>query len=156
MRRKDREITSFDEITEIIRKCSVCRVAFFDEGYPYIIPLNFGWDKNGEKLTLWFHCAGEGKKLDLLRKNNRVAFELDCPGRFIEGDKACEGTMTYESVCGSGILEIAGDVEKILGLTHVMRQYSSKSSFEFDEREVKAVTVLKLTVTELTGKRLAK
>lgn len=156
MRRKDREITDFEELKAVIGKSSVCRVAFFDEAYPYIIPLNFGFEEECGKITLYLHCANEGKKLDLLRRNNKVAFEMDCPDKLIEGEKACYSTMTFESVCGNGILEIVGEAEKIPALKLLMRQYSDKKDFDFDSFEVKAVTVLKLTVQTLTGKRLTK
>lgn len=156
MRRKDREITDIDEIKAILIKSSVCRVAFFDEEYPYIVPLNFGFEEERGRFTLYFHCAGEGKKLDLLKCNSKVAFEMDCPDKLIEGDKACYSTMTFESVCGNGTLETVGDDEKIPAMRLLMRQYSDKREFDFDAFEVKAVTVLKLTVNELTGKRLKK
>lgn len=72
MRRKDREITDFNEIMNIINKCDVCRLALFDEDYPYIVPLNFGVDKEDDQLYLYFHCANQGKKLDLLNKTIRL------------------------------------------------------------------------------------
>ncbi|NLT13939.1 MAG: pyridoxamine 5'-phosphate oxidase family protein [Clostridiales bacterium] len=154
MRRKDREITDPEEIKAIIRKASVCRVAFYDDIYPYIVPLNFGYEEGAGKVTLYFHCANEGKKLDLLRRNPHVAFEMDCPDKFYDGDKACYSTMDFESVCGNGTLEIVGDDEKIPALMLIMQQYSNKRDFDFDALEVKAVTVLKLSVNEMTGKRL--
>ena len=52
MRRKDREITDFNEIIEIIKKCDVCRIALNDEDFPYIVPLNFGLDIQGEQVFL--------------------------------------------------------------------------------------------------------
>jgi nitroimidazol reductase NimA-like FMN-containing flavoprotein (pyridoxamine 5'-phosphate oxidase superfamily) len=156
MRRKDREITEIKEITGIMDKCSVCRVALFDEDYPYIVPLNFGYRAEGGKITLYFHCANEGKKLELMRGCNKAAFEMDCPGRFIDGEKACDSTMEFESVCGNGILEAAGSDEKIPALELLMKQYSDKKEFEFDGKVLGAVTVLKLTVREITGKRLRK
>lgn len=154
MRRKDREITDLDEIMGVIKKCSVCRVSLFDDVYPYIVPLNFGVEADGTMLTLYFHCANEGKKLDLLRRNKNVAFEMDCPGKFFDGEKACDSTMAFESVCGNGSIEIVGDEAKIPALTLIMRQYSDKGEFEFDVNELKAVTVLKLTVNAISGKRL--
>ena len=42
MRRKDREVTDFEELIAIMKKCDVCRIALNDGGYPYILPLNFG------------------------------------------------------------------------------------------------------------------
>jgi uncharacterized protein len=156
MRRKDREITDFNEIMSVIKKCSVCRIAFFDDTYPYIVPLNYGAESEGQRITLYFHCANAGKKLDLLRRNKNVAFEVDCPGIFIDGEKACDSSMGFESVCGNGSMETVGDSEKLHALALLMRQYSSKQQFDFDENEVKAVTVLKLTVNDIAGKRLSK
>lgn len=156
MRRKDREITDFNELLGIVKRCSVCRVAFFDEAYPYIIPLNFGYEEKEGALTLFFHCANAGKKIELIQKNNHVAFEMDIPKAVLAGDKACDYTMPFESVCGNGVIEIAGDDGKIPALSILMRQYSDKTAFEFDPADVKAVTILKLTVNALTGKRLIK
>ena len=84
MRRKDREITDFDEIVEIIKKCDACRLAFNDGDYPYIVPLNFGLNVvDGKQVELYFHCATKGTKLDLIRKDNRATFEMDCNHNFI-------------------------------------------------------------------------
>ena len=76
MRRKDREITAFDEIMKIIAKCDTCRVAMFDETFPYIIPLNFGTDLEDNQLYLYFHGAKIGKKIDLMKQNKNVSFEM--------------------------------------------------------------------------------
>ena len=83
MRRKDREITDFNEMIEIIKKCDVCRIVMNDEGFPYIVPLNFGLEVQGEQVYLYFHCAMKGKKLDLIAKDNRITFEMDCDHNFI-------------------------------------------------------------------------
>jgi nitroimidazol reductase NimA-like FMN-containing flavoprotein (pyridoxamine 5'-phosphate oxidase superfamily) len=154
MRRTDREIKDFDAILSVIEKCAVCRVAFFDAGHPYIVPLNFGFETQGDELTLYFHCAKAGKKLDLLRQNDKVAFEMDRPEGFADGEKACYSTMEFESVCGTGTIGIAGEDEKMHGLTLLMRQYSDKQEIVFDEKVLKDVLVLKLAVGRVTGKRL--
>lgn len=83
MRRKDREITAFDEIMKIIAKCDTCRVAMFDETFPYIIPLNFGTDLDDNQLYLYFHGAKIGKKIDLMKRNKNVSFESWHPVHFI-------------------------------------------------------------------------
>lgn len=101
MRRKDREIINKEQIWRIMQRCGVCRVAFHDAEYPYIVPLNFGIGK-GEPLTLYFHCAAQGKKLDLMQRDRRVSFEMDCAHQLVTGDLACDTTMEYESVCGNG------------------------------------------------------
>ena len=156
MRKSNREITDLGELLAVMRQCQVCRVALFDEVYPYIIPMNFGFEAVDGRVALYFHCANEGKKLELMKRCNRAAFELDIPKRLLVRDKACACTMLYESVCGNGTLETLPDEEKLRGLAILMRQYSDQADFDFDGFDVKAVTVLMLTVNALTGKRLTK
>ena len=154
MRRKDREIIELDKIVDIMKKCDVCRLALFDQQYPYIVPLNFGLQYDDGEIKLYFHGANEGKKLSLIKENNRVSFEMDCSHKLITGDKACDYTMEYESVIGQGIIEILPEADKIKALDAIMRNYSKESEFEYNEKYVKAITVLKLSVTEVTGKQL--
>lgn len=152
MRRRDREINEFASIIEIIKKCDVCSVAFYDDEYPYVIPLNFGFLSTGEKLTLYFHGAKNGKKIDLLKKNDKVAFEMNCSHKLVLGDRACDATMGYESVCGNGSMQHVSGEEKEVALNVLMRQYTGQEKHVFDEKEVEAVTVLKIEVHEIHGK----
>ena len=123
MRRKDREITDFDEMMKIIAKCDTCRLAMFDDEFPYIIPLNFGTDIENGQLYLYFHSAKEGTKLDLIRKNNKVTFEMDCEHNIIMYDERMSCTMGYESIIGHGIVEFVEDKNKIAALKILMRHY---------------------------------
>ena len=156
MRRSDREIRNFCEILSVIEQCSVCRVAFFDAGSPYIVPLNFGFETQGDELTLYFHSAKAGKKLELMDRNNNVAFEMDCPKEFIDGEAPCESTMIFESVCGTGTIGVAAEDEKLHGLTLLMRHYSDRQDIIFDEKALSSVLVLKLKVSRITGKQIKK
>ncbi len=154
MRRKEREIIEKDEIVEIMKKCDVCRVALFDEEYPYIVPMNFGIGYDGESIVLYFHGAHSGKKLTLIGQNNNASFEMDCSHKLMIGDTACTCTMEYESVVGNGKIEIVGDDEKHNALTHLMRNYVKQTSFHFDQGEMNAVTAFKLIVKNIWGKKL--
>jgi nitroimidazol reductase NimA-like FMN-containing flavoprotein (pyridoxamine 5'-phosphate oxidase superfamily) len=156
MRRKDREITDLNEIMKIVKKCDVCSLAFFDEEYPYIIPLNFGATLVEDKINLYFHGSKVGKKLELIKKNNKVGFEMNCSHKLLLDEIACKSTMEYESVCGNGIVEILSEAEKKDALSYLMKQYSKKESFEFDKMELDAVTVFKVVVNEIQGKALKK
>ena len=102
MRRKDREVTDLSEIIEIMKNCDVCRLALNDDGFPYILPLNFGMAVNEDKITLYFHSALEGYKVGLIQKDNRASFEMDCKHelQYFEDKGYC--TMAYESVIGRG------------------------------------------------------
>lgn len=103
-RRSDSEIKDFNKIVEVMEKCDVCRLALLDEEYPYILPLNFGMQVSGGQITLYFHGATEGKKYELMAKNNKASFEMDCSLRLVAQKDMC--TMEYESVIGNGIQEV--------------------------------------------------
>ncbi len=155
MRRSDREIKEFDKIVEVMRKCDFCRVAINDEKYPYILPLNFGMDVIDGKITLYFHGANEGKKYELLEKNNYVSFEMDCEHQLITDDDNHSCTMEYESVIGYGRIKIMKEEEKYDALVKIMRQYH-KEDFPFGKEVIPMTTLMKLEVDEVTGKRRKK
>lgn len=154
MRRKDREVTDYNEILEIMKKCEVCRLAIHGEKYPYIVPMNFGVSMLNGRFKLYFHCATVGTKLDLIRRDPNVSFEMDCSHRLILSETACNSTMEYESVCGYGSIQIVDEADRADGLAILMKQYQPKKKHEFDYNELKAVEVLELTVEEIYGKRL--
>ena len=79
---------------------------------------------------------------------------MDCSHKLITDEIACKYTMEYESAMGKGIIEILNNEEKREALNKIMRQYSQESEFKFDEEAVDFVTVLKLSVSQITGKRL--
>lgn len=152
MRRTDREITDFHDIIEIIKACDVCRIALNDGDLPYIVPLNFGLDVRGEQVFFYFHAATEGKKLDLIAKNPRATFEMDCDHTFILYEERMSCTMGYASVMGHGTIEILPEEEKFEGLKILMRQYHAED-FAFRTDMMKVTTVMRMTVTDMTAKR---
>lgn len=152
MRRRDREIKEFDEIVKIIKKCDSLVLGLNDEGYPYLVPLNFGIDIEDGQLYLYFHCAKEGKKLDLIQKDNRATFEMDCNHNFILYEERMSCTMGYESVIGQGTVEIVDEDKKYDALKILMRQYHAED-FQFNTDMIKVTTLLRLKVEKLTGKR---
>lgn len=156
MRRKDREITDMEEILQIIKKCSVCRLGLFDKDFPYVVPLNFGYEYKDSVLTLFFHGAKEGKKLDLIQADNRASFEMDCSHKLIPGEMACDYTMEYESVMGQGFVEILPKEEKVSALNALMQKYTKGKEFQYRDSDLDEVEVFKLTVKQITGKRLQK
>ncbi len=153
MRRNDREIKNFDEIVEVMQNCDVCRIALFDEDYPYIVPMNYGMQVfESGKIELYFHCASEGKKLDLIRKNNNVCFEMDCQHQLRTDDVKMSCTMSYKSVIGRGKIFFINDKqEKFEALLQIMKHYH-KENFDFNRAVVPQTTVFKICVDEIKGK----
>ncbi|HOW10519.1 MAG TPA: pyridoxamine 5'-phosphate oxidase family protein [Bacteroidales bacterium] len=153
MRRSEREITDQKEIEQIFESADVCRIAFADNNVPYIVTMNFGFS-GFHSPALYFHCAGEGKKLEMIRKNNHVCFEMDTDHELCEGHGACDFGMKYRSVVGWGRMRIITDEqEKIKGLDHIMSHYSGKTGFSYDRSTLARMLVLKLEISRMTGKR---
>lgn len=173
MRRKDREVLGDENIAKIIEQCTTCHVAMTDDAdasMPYIIPLSFGYSLEGGILELFFHCAHVGKKLDCIRKNPNVAFSMCIENRIeIHEEAYCKSGRFYASVVGQGKAEIVEDVtEKCRGLSLLMErqatgstqhpnsahstQSTSPHKFEFTPAQAAAVTVIKITSTNFTGK----
>jgi len=155
MRRKDREIINIEEKIKIIKNCKVCRIALSDNNVPYIIPLNYGYIFKNNKLTLYFHSALEGKKLDIIRINNNACFEIDCDSKLIEGENACDYGYVYKSIIGFGkIIFLETIKEKIDGLNILMKHQTEKDTiYTFTEDQIKNVCVYKMEVDEFTGKQ---
>lgn len=114
--------------------------------------MNFGLDVQNGQAFLYFHCATKGTKLDLLAKDNRVTFEMDCDHNFILYEERMSCTMGYASVIGHGTVEIVPEEEKFAALKILMRQYHAED-FSFNVDMMKVTTVLKLTVLDMVGKR---
>lgn len=153
MRRKDREIADFDEIIEVIKKCDVCRVAMQGEEYPYVVPLNFGMEVEGSQVTLYFHGALEGMKYELLTRNSKVCFEMDCGHMLYTDMEQGNCTMCYESVIGFGIMEEVPEEEKTEALDILMEHYPVPAGFRYNEAAVPRTRLLRLHVERMTGKR---
>ena len=153
MRRSDREIKDRAELLDVISRCDVCRLALNDEeGYPYILPLNFGEKDVDGQLTLYFHGAMEGKKYELMEKDPRASFEMDCSHELFMNDEKMSCTMKYESVIGRGRLEPVPEEEREAALQCLMAHYG-RPDFAFDRASVAHTRVFRLAVESMTGKR---
>ncbi len=148
MRRKEREIKDKAEIERIIQEALVCRVALSDGDSPYVFPVCFGF-KDG---TIYFHSAQEGKKIEILRKNSKVCFEMDIDTKLIEGEKGCEWGIRYSSVIGFGTASFVEDIEEKKKALHVLLAHYSDKSYEFSEPSLNEVAVIKIRVESMTGK----
>ena len=153
MRRKDREINDFSKIKEIIADCDCCRLGLVDNNEAYIIPMNFGYDIIDGQIFLYFHCANEGRKIDLLPKQSVVSFEMDTKHRLAEGNLGCDFSFLYQSIMGTGTVKEVSDIdEKIYGLQKIMAHYTNKTQWEFNEKVLNVTKVLKLSVSTLSCK----
>lgn len=153
MTRRERQITDINEIKELLDKCMILHLGLVDGDEPYVVPMNYGYTMEDDKLTIYLHGATAGKKLDLIRTNPKVFFEMDCDVTPFEGKVACQYGTTYASVMGRGLAEILEDVEeKKKGLSVLMKTQTGKD-FTFDDRMVSIVSVIRVEVLDYTAKR---
>jgi nitroimidazol reductase NimA-like FMN-containing flavoprotein (pyridoxamine 5'-phosphate oxidase superfamily) len=150
MRRKDNEITDPEVLEEILNKSQVCRIALHDGEYPYIIPFSYGYSDQ----VIYFHSAAIGKKIDLIRKNNKACFEVEYGNQIMKHEQACNWTAKYRSLIGYGTIDIITDpVQKKSGLDIIMSHYGRPEGNLYDERNIENMVILKLTIHTLTGKQ---
>ena len=152
MRRNDREIININEIKDILNNSNILHLALFDDIYPYIVALHYGYEFINDKLIIYMHCALQGHKLDLIKKNNKVCIEIENNINTVEGDIACKYGSTYCSVVSRGTISILDDeLDKIHGLEVLMKHQTGKD-FKFNNEMVNCVNVLKFESTNYTCK----
>ncbi|MBO5069269.1 MAG: pyridoxamine 5'-phosphate oxidase family protein [Roseburia sp.] len=153
MLKREREVTEEGSIREILDKSMVLHLGLCDEGQPYVLPMNYGYIYEDGKLTLYLHGAVRGYKYEIIQKNPRVSFALECDVAPFEGRTACQYGNTYASVMGRGTAVLVEDVEeKIKGLAVLMKTQTGKD-FEFNEKLVSIVNVIRIDVAEFSAKR---
>jgi nitroimidazol reductase NimA-like FMN-containing flavoprotein (pyridoxamine 5'-phosphate oxidase superfamily) len=70
IRRKEKAMSSSDDMQAVLREAKHITIAMCADNEPYLVTLSHGYDK--ERNCIYFHCAKEGKKIDILAKNNLV------------------------------------------------------------------------------------
>ena len=153
MRRKDREVTDTAAIRAILDKAQVLHLAMIDGDRPYVVPLHYGYSLIDGRLTLYLHSAKEGRKLDVLQKNGRVAFVLETDVSSISGGEIpCKYGAAYASVMGEGKAVLLTDpAEKAAALQILMRTQTGRD-FTITEAMTDTVAVLRIDVEAFTAK----
>ncbi len=150
MRRKDKQITDDATLEVILRKADVCRVAMCDGDEPYLVPVNFGY----RDRALFIHSAREGRKIEILSRNNRVSFEAETDVEIVRGDSACDWGARYRSVIGAGRARFLEDrKEKEEALDIIMRKYSGAGEYAYSPAKVDAITVIRVDIETMCGKK---
>lgn len=152
MTRRELEVTDPARILEILNKCKVTHIGLIDDGMPYIVPMNFGYTMDEGKLTLILHCAVKGHKLDVIAKNPACCFVMECDVVPFEGRVPCQYGTAYSSLMGRGTIEVVEDAQEKIDLMTIFMKSQTGKDFEFNERLLSIVTMLKVNVDEYTAK----
>lgn len=152
MRRKDREITELDKIISFLDSCQTIRLGITDGEFPYIVPVSFGYEVDGKDITIYFHCAGKGKKLDILKKNKNVCVEADCFSGYLAVKDGI--TADYQSFIGFGKAYKCEKNEKVKGLDLLMK-HCGFSGFAGGSCDLIDITeVIRIDLTEYSCKKM--
>ena len=148
MRRQEKLISELAEISGILKRGEVIRIAMVHDGEPYLVPMSYGV-RDG---VIYLHCAKEGRKIDALRGDARVCFEVTVDEKLVKESQSCGWTYHFRSVIGKGRVSFVEDFnEKLEGLNSIMEQYGSSEN-SFPDKAVEKTEVLRIDIEEFTGK----
>ena len=152
MTKRERQVTDPEQILRILDAGKVLHLGLAVDNEPYVVPMNYGYTMEDGKLTLYLHSALQGKKLDMMRANPNVFFEIDCDLMPFEGRVPCQYGLVYSSVMGRGTARIVEDVEEKKQAMTVLMKTQTGKDFTFENRLVSIVSVIRLDVSEYTAK----
>ena len=152
MTKRELQITDEGRILQILDTAKVLHLGLAVDNEPYVVPMNYGYCLENGKLVLYLHSALQGKKLDMIRANPKVFFELDCDRVPFEGEKPCQYGLSYASVMGRGVARIVDDVEEKKKAMSILMKTQTEKDFSFEDRLVSIVAVIRIDVAEYTAK----
>ena len=152
MTRREREVTDINEIIKILDNAKVLHLGLVDGDEPYVVPMNYGYIMENGKLTIYLHGAKRGRKIDVMRENPKVFFEAEYGIQPFEGDIACRYGITYSSIMGKGIATLIEDVEEKKKALSVLMKTQTGKDFEFEDKMVAFVSVIRIDVSDYTAK----
>ena len=153
MTRRELEITDLAAITEILDKSKIVHIAMVDQGEPYMVTMNYGYTLEAGKLVIYIHGATKGRKLDVMKANPNVFIEMECDMQPFSGDVACQYGMAYASLMGKGKATIIEDSEEKQKALSILMKTQTGKDFEFNDRLVSIVSVIRIEVEEYTAKK---
>ena len=152
MTRRERQITDETQIMDILDKGKVLHLGLAVDNEPYVVPMNYGYIKEDGKLVIYLHSAVRGKKLDMIRTNPKVFFEIDCDLLPFESELPCQYGISYSSVMGRGTARIVEDVEEKKQAMSILMKTQTGKDFTFEDRLVSIVAVIRIDVDAYTAK----
>ena len=153
MRKLKKRMTDIAAMTALLNSAPVGRLGTIGrDGWPNIKPLNFAY----HDWRIYFHCASEGEKLEEIRRDQRVCFEVDLPIAYVKGtgENPCRASYLYRSIIIRGKALIVDDpAEKRRGLDLLMAKYQPEGGYgAYQEEKLSITTVVRIEVDDISGK----
>jgi len=150
LRRADREITERAAIEAILHRAGAGRLGLAANNVPYVVPLNYVYHKG----AIYFHSADEGRKIEMLKANPQVCFEVDEHYGTVPSNKPTAYSTHYASVIVFGRARILDNLaEKFEALQALLDKYAPGRHYRpLRLNEAQGVTVVEITIEAKTGK----
>jgi nitroimidazol reductase NimA-like FMN-containing flavoprotein (pyridoxamine 5'-phosphate oxidase superfamily) len=149
MRRVDREITDRAEIDTILTSTNVMRLALADGNVPFVVPVFYAYDG----ASICFHSADAGTKIEILKRNPKVCFEVSIDQGVIEASQACDFEARHRTVIGFGKANfIEEEAEKVQILDRIVDRFTSKR-FEYPKANLRNTAVIRIEIESIKGKK---
>ncbi len=152
MRQAKKEIQDRAIIIGLLQTCHVGRLGTIGkDGYPLVKPLNFSFHDG----KIYFHSAREGEKIDDIKRDNRICFEVDLPIALVKSRGIpCKAEYLYRSVIVKGRAHIVDDpTERHAALRLLMEKYQPEGGYgEFPEDKKTVTGIVRIDIEKMTGK----
>ena len=153
MTRREQQVTDINEIIEILEKSKVVHVGMIDGDEPYVVPMNYGYILEDGKLTIYLHGARRGRKIDAIKTNPKVFYEMCCDITPFEGEVACKYGITYASIMGRGLATLVEGVEEKKQALSLLMKTQTGKDFQFEDKLTTVVSIIKIDTLEFTAKK---
>ncbi len=152
MRQAKKEIQDRDVITGLLQSCHVGRLGTITrDGYPMVKPLNFVYHSG----KIYFHTAREGEKIDDIKRDCRVCFEVDLPIALVKSTASpCRAEYLYRSVIVKGRASLVEEpMERLFALKLLMEKYQPEGGYaDFPEEKLGITGAVRIDIEVMTGK----
>jgi uncharacterized protein len=152
MRVARKEIHRRAEMDDLLERCHVGRLGTIGrDGSPRVKPLNYVYFEG----CLYFHSAREGEKIDDIKRDNRVCFEVDLPIAYVKGaENPCKAAYRYKSIIAAGrAFVVEDDNERLRVLGALMKKYQPEGGYgPFLPEKIALTAIVRIDVFQVTGK----
>ena len=146
MSKKERIVTDYNIKTATLKSMDIIRLGLVDNGISYIVPVNFAYYNN----AIYFHTGLKGRKIQLLKKSEKISFQADRFDSLKTHDTACGHSSYFASIHGEGIpVFLESKEDKYFGLDLLMEKYTGKKWNDFSEKILNVTNVIRIDITKL-------
>ncbi|MCL2783364.1 MAG: pyridoxamine 5'-phosphate oxidase family protein [Propionibacteriaceae bacterium] len=154
MRRRERALTTPDEITAVLEHCQIARLGLVGEKGPYVVPVNFAYAVRDDNITIYAHGAPSGRKLAMINADPRCCVEVDHMIGLATGEtgQPCGHSTYYESVIGTGFARIVTDPNEVRHALQLLVARHMPDDVDAVPALPKNVVVVAVDLDTVTGK----